>query len=98
MPETLISSQGPKSMRFIKKNSTHAERILADRLRKARIKFKTKWLINGREVDFLISRYAIDVDGHIQDGDKNVMLVKAGYVPIHISNNSVKTINIQHYV
>lgn len=84
-------------MRLLKKNSTKAERIFADRLRRARIKFKTKWKINGREVDFVIGRYAIDIDGHAQDTKKNEMLAKAGYAPIHISNNSVSTINIQHY-
>lgn len=74
--------------------STKAERRFAERLKKAHIPFQTKVLINKREVDFLIGKYAIDIDGHKQDGEKNVMLVKVGYIPVHIDNQSVSTISL----
>jgi very-short-patch-repair endonuclease len=84
--------------KLVKGHSTKAERIFGERLKQSKIKFSTKRIICGREVDFIIGKYAIDIDGHKQDTDKNVMLVKEGYIPIHIPNNQVKTINIQNYV
>ncbi len=73
--------------------STKAERRFAEILKQGRIPFRTKVIVNGREVDFLIGRYAIDIDGHDQDPDKNVHLVNAGYVPIHFSNLEISTFN-----
>jgi len=64
-------------------------------LKENNIPFKTKVKIKGREIDFLIGIYAIDIDGHEQDGDKNVMLVKEGYTPIHILNSEIKNLNIK---
>jgi len=61
-------------------------------LKKNHIPFRTKVRIQGREVDFLIGKYAIDIDGHDQDGEKNVHLVNAGYVPIHFSNREIHTL------
>lgn len=69
--------------------STKAERRFAEILKRNRIPFKAKVVVNGREVDFLLGRYAIDIDGHDQDPDKNVHLVNAGYVPIHFSNREI---------
>lgn len=79
------------------KNSTKAERKFSERLKQMRIKFKTKVIINGREVDFIIKNYAIDVNGkHDQDGSKNKMLVEMGYIPIHISNNNVDKVTLSY--
>jgi len=72
-----------------KGNSTHAERRFAEMLKRGHIPFKTKVIISGREVDFLIGKYAIDIDGHDQVPDKNVQLVNAGYIPIHFSNQEI---------
>ena len=72
--------------------STKAERQFAEVLKNGRIPFKAKVIVKGREVDFIIGRYAIDIDGHDQDSDKNVHLVKAGYVPIHFSNKEIFTL------
>ena len=69
--------------------STKAERRFAEILKNNHIPFKTKVIIEKREVDFVIGKYAIGIDGHEQDTDKNVLLVKAGYVPIHFNNNEV---------
>ncbi len=80
-----------------KKNFTKSERIFARRLRENHIPFKTKIKINNREVDFLVGKYAIDIDGHEQDGNKNAMLANEDYIPIHISNQEVKVINIKKY-
>ena len=61
------------------------------------IPFIAKKKINGREVDFLCGKYAIDIDGHEQDGEKNKMLVEAGYIPLHYHNSEItKTLNINY--
>lgn len=78
--------------------STKAERRFAERLKRAHIPFKAKVMIGGREVDFLIGRYAIEINGHEQDTDKNEMLVREGFTPVHISNRDVLTDKIQNYV
>lgn len=76
-------------LKLKKGRSTKAERRFAEILKTNRIPFRAKVIVNGREVDFLIGRYAIDIDGHDQDPSKNVHLVKAGYVPIHFSNQEI---------
>ena len=73
--------------------STKAERQFAEVLKNGRIPFKAKVIVKGREVDFIIGKYAIDIDGHDQDPGKNVHLVKAGYIPIHFSNKEIFTLN-----
>ena len=73
-----------------KKHFTRAERRFCEFLKKYHIPFETKVKINGREVDFLVGRYAIDIDCHEQDGLKNHMLADCGYIPIHFTNQEVK--------
>jgi len=73
---------------------TKAERRFAERLKSLHIPFRTKVKINHREVDFIIGKYAIDIDGHEQDTSKNKMLVEAGYIPLHLSNNSVTKVSL----
>jgi hypothetical protein len=72
--------------KLIKGKSTKAERRMVELLKKYRIPFRAKIKIQGREIDFLIGKYAIEIDGHLQSVSKNEQLVKAGYVPIHLSN------------
>lgn len=55
-------------------------------LKELHIPFKTKVKIQGREVDFIIKGYAIEIDGHEQDIEKNFMLARAGYTPYHFYN------------
>ena len=69
--------------------STSAERRFAELLKRNHIPFQTKVKINNKEVDFLIGKYAVEISGHQQDTDKNVMLAKAGFVPIHFHNTEV---------
>lgn len=72
-------------------HSTKAERRFAEILKKNHIPFKTKVIVNKREIDFLVGKYAIDIDGHDQARGKNEMLVCAGLIPIHFSNREIKS-------
>lgn len=72
-----------------KKSSTKAERIMCEILKELHIKFKHRWIINGREVDFLIGNNVIEINGHPQDGNKNHWLVELGYIPHHITNQEL---------
>lgn len=72
-----------------KKNSTKAERVFAESLKNLHVRFQHRVLINQREVDFIVGKYAIDIDGHEQDTEKNKMLVELGYIPIHLNNKEV---------
>jgi very-short-patch-repair endonuclease len=82
---------------LIRGHSTKAERRFAELLKRARIPFKVKVMIGGREVDFLVGKYAIEINGHAQDTDKNVMLMNEGYIPVHLWNHEVLTDNVQKY-
>ena len=61
-----------------------------ENLKRNHIPFKYKFRIEGREIDFIIGNYAVEINGHLQDTDKNEMLVRNGYIPVHINNNEVK--------
>jgi len=76
---------------LLKKHSTKAERIVYEMLKGLHIPFKHRWLINGREVDFIIrNRIVLEIDGHTQpNSQKNEMLVKEGYTPIHLRNKNI---------
>lgn len=71
--------------------STKSERIFAEILKQNRIKFRTKVKIGGREVDFLLEEeYAVEINGHEQDENRNYELIALGYVPIHFHNSEIK--------
>lgn len=72
-----------------KKHSTKSERIVYECLKEMKIPFKHRWIIQGREIDFVIGKYAIEIDGHEQDEVKNEILANLGYIPIHIHNSEV---------
>ncbi len=72
-----------------KKHSTKPERIVYEVLKEMKVPFKHRWIIAGREVDFIIGNYALEINGHEQDTDKNELLAKEGYIPIHIHNSGV---------
>ena len=59
-------------------------------LKELHIPFRTKVKIGGREVDFLIGRYAIEIDCHDQSVKKNWAIIKEGYFPVHFSNEAVR--------
>lgn len=55
-------------------------------LKRNHIPFQTKVIVGNREVDFIVGSYAIDLDAHPQNIDKNIMLIREGYIPIHYNN------------
>lgn len=73
-------------IKLSKGHSTKAERRFLELLKKSHIPFQTKVKIGGKEIDFLIGDYAIEIDSHEQNIDKNCMLVSMGYKPIHYHN------------
>ena len=73
-----------------KRNFTKSERKFIRFLQENHIPFQTKLKIKGREIDFLIGKYAVDLDCHDQDSSKNVMLVEEGFIPLHFSNREIK--------
>ena len=83
-----------------KKNSTKAERVFAEVLKELKIPFKHRVIIGGREVDFLLpNRVCIEIDGHAQDYKKNEMLIKEGYVPVHMTNEQIiNDLKLKNYV
>jgi len=81
-----------------KKSSTKAERIMYEVLKEMKIEFKHRWIISGKEVDFVIGNYAIEIDGHEQDSIKNELLASKGYVPIHIHNSEVEVNYIRNLI
>lgn len=74
-----------------KKNSTKTERIVYEVLKELKIPFKHRWIIQGREVDFVIGNLCIEINGHEQDVEKNHLLAGLGYKPIHFSNTEILT-------
>ena len=78
---------------ILKKHSTLSERRVYEVLKELKIPFKHRWRIRELEIDFLIGKYALDIDGHEQDGNRNQKLVEAGYIPIHLTNEEVKDNN-----
>lgn len=76
-------------MRILKKHSTKPERIVYEILKELRLPFKHRWLIRGKEVDFVLGKIVLEIDGHPQDETKNLQLIEMGYVPIHFSNQEI---------
>lgn len=75
---------------ILKKHSTKAERRFREILKELRIPFRFKEKIAGYEIDFLVSNYAIEIDGHEQSTEKNIAIMEAGYIPIHFDNEELK--------
>lgn len=80
--------------RITKKHSTKAERRFYEVLKELHIPFKHRWIVDGKEVDFIIGKYAIEIDGHTQNGIKNHFLAERGYIPLHFQNNEITRENI----
>lgn len=81
-----------------KKNSTYHERIVYEVLKELKIPFKHRWMIGGREIDFVIDKLCIEINGHDQDVEKNNQLVKLGYIPIHIHNSEINKEHIKKII
>lgn len=73
----------------IKRSSTKAERIFIEILKKNHILFKHREVVGRREIDFIVGRYAIEIDGHEQSSLRNDWLIKKGYVPLHYHNKAL---------
>lgn len=74
-----------------KSSSTKAERLFAEILKRNHIPFKHRVKIEGKEIDFLIGNYAIEIDGHSQESIRNTWLFSQGLIPIHYTNNALRT-------
>lgn len=46
-------------------------------------------MVEDMEVDFLVGRIVIEVNGHDQDSERNNKFIQLGYVPIHIQNQDI---------
>lgn len=89
----------------LSKHSTKAERIVYEVLKQLHVPFKHRWIIHGREVDFLLGNVVLEIDGHEQDGEKNHVLSELGFLPIHIHNSEctkeyitslIKSLNVNY--
>jgi len=79
-------------MRFTltKNKTTKSERIMIRLLQENRIPFRFREKVIGKEVDFLIGKTIIEINGHDQDEIRNNLFVENGYTPYHFSNDEVK--------
>ncbi len=73
----------------LKRHSTKCERIVYELLKELKIPFKHRWIIGGHEIDFLIGKYILEINGHEQVGSRNHKLAELGYVPIHFQNSEI---------
>lgn len=80
--------------RILKHNSTKPERIVYEALKELNIPFKHRWIVQGREVDFIFGNIALEIDGHEQDTEKNRILAESGFTPIHLHNSEITKQNI----
>ena len=81
-----------------KLNSSKTERIFYECLKENKIPFKHRWIIQGKEIDFVIGKYAVEINGHKQDTDKNEILAELGYIPIHLHNSEINRENINNLI
>lgn len=63
-----------------------------------KVPFKHRWIISGHEVDFLIGRYILEINGHEQDVYKNEDLARLGYIPVHLQNFEASRENIKRLI
>ena len=78
----------PKEMRKIldKKHFTKPERIFWEILKRNQLSFETKVKIEGREIDFLIGKVAVEIGNHSQDVEKNSRILENGFHLLFITN------------
>ena len=81
-------------LKLKKTNSTKGERRIAEILKKHKIKFKTKWRIGKYEVDFLVGKMIIEIDGNVHkrtNTERDIYFTSQGYLPIHIITSRQRT-------
>lgn len=71
------------------RSSTKAERLFAEILKKNHIPFLHRTKLEGKEIDFIVGNYAIEIDGHPQSSERNSWLLKLGYIPLHYQNKAL---------
>ena len=81
-----------------KQNSTKTERIVYEVLKETKIPFKHRWIISEKEIDFVIGKYALEINGHNQNTDRNELLISNGYTPIHINNSDINVEYIKNLI
>lgn len=59
-------------------------------LKRNHIEFIHRFKLDGREIDFLIGTYAIEIDGHPQSSLRNAWLVLQGFTPLHYTNREIR--------
>lgn len=79
--------------KLTKGHSTKTERKFMELCKKHQVPFKYKARYEGYEIDFLIGRWAIEFNGHIQNVQKNIALLKAGYTVVNFSNNVISDLD-----
>ena len=72
-----------------KRSSTKAERIFYEILKKNHIPFKHRVMLDGHEIDFIVGKYAIEIDGHEQSPRRNDWLIKKDLIPLHYHNKAL---------
>lgn len=72
-----------------KKHFTKPERIFGEILKRNHIPFLTKVKVEGREIDFLIGKVAIEIGNHSQDVKKNSCILENGYHLLFITNSEL---------
>ena len=77
---------------ILKRNSTKAERRLAEQLKNSHIPFRHRVKILGYECDFLIGNLIVEVGNHKGNPEKNAKLLSAGYSLYTIHNSEAKNI------
>jgi very-short-patch-repair endonuclease len=81
-------------LKLKKDNSTKGERRIGELLKKNRIKFKSKWKIGKYEVDFMVGKMIIEIDGSVHkrtNTQRDIYFTSQGYIPIHIITSRQKT-------
>lgn len=84
---------------LIKRSSTKQERIVHEVLKELHVPFRHRWIVEGREVDFLLfDTICLEINGHEQDTLKNEILSAKGYTPIHLHNDEVSKETVRHLI
>lgn len=74
-----------------KSSSTKSERIMIEILKRNHITFEHRKKVLGREIDFIIGKLAVEIDGHEQSSKRNDWLVRQGFTPVHYTNKGIQT-------
>ena len=74
-------------LKLSKHSSTKSERQVSELLKRNRVKFRFRARVGRYEVDFLIGRVALEIDGKVHKSishERDTYLAKKGYVPLHL--------------